>query len=770
MFVLLCCFFVVVVDFVDLFDVDDVVLFVLFVLGVGMCCVGLKCGVDGWFVQFVVVVFDVDGVVVSDEVGVVGVKCKKKLVVDKLVKIVDKFVKFGFMCLIDFVLYLLMCYEDEIMFMLIGELLLGGIVQIEGVVFDNEVVYWLCCQFVVKIWDDDGEQFVLCFLNFYGLQVKQMVVGQWLCVCGDVCGGFFGMEMVYLVVCVVEVDVLLLQVFMFVYLSMVGVLQVYLCKVIENVVECMLLFELLLLEIQCDYLKLFDVLMFEQVVCILYYLCVDLDEVVLMDGLYLVWMCIKFEELFVQQLLFKCVYEECCMCVVFVMLCCIVCDVDVLIMCFYVVLLFMLMGVQVCVVDEIVYDFMFVYLMQWLLQGDVGSGKMVVVVLVVMQVIDVGYQVVLMVFIEIFVEQYVCKLCVWFELFGVMVVWFVGSLKVKEKCVVIEVVVFGIVQFVIGMYVIIQDMVEFVWFGFVIVDEQYCFGVEQCFVLCVKVVNVVNGVCDFQLYQLMMLVMLILCMFVMMYYVDFEVLMIDELLFGCMLVLMCVVGDVWCDEVIVCVCEVVFIGCQVYWVCLLIEESEMLQLQMVVEIYEMLVVVLFEFKVGFVYGWLLLGDKVVVMEVFMCNEVQLLVVMMVIEVGVDVLNVLLMVIEYVECFGFVQLYQLCGWVGCGIVVLVCVLLYSGLLLFIGCEWLKMMCEMIDGFEIVWCDFEICGLGEFFGVCQLGVVMLCFVNFEIDGWLIDLVCEVVVWLIVVYLEVVMQYFVCWFGVCEQYLKV
>lgn len=279
---------------------------------------------------------------------------------------------------------------------------------------------------------------------------------------------------------------------------------------------------------------------------------------------------------------------------------------------FFVVLLFKLMGVQVCVVVEIECDMVLDVLMMCLVQGDVGFGKMLVVVFVVLCVIVYGKQVVLMVLIELFVEQYVNNFCNWFVLFGIEVGWFVGKQKGKVWLVQQEVIVSGQVQMIVGIYVIFQEQVQFNGLVLVIIDEQYCFGVYQCLVLWEK-----GQQQGFYLYQLIMIVMLIFCMLVMIVYVDFDILVIDELLSGCMLVIMVVIFDICCIDIIDCVYYVCIIeGCQVYWVCMLIEELELLEVQVVEVIWEELKLVLLELNVGLVYGWMKFVEKQVVMVLF----------------------------------------------------------------------------------------------------------------------------------------------------------
>ncbi|WP_322081915.1 ATP-dependent DNA helicase RecG [Burkholderia sp. BCC1972] len=728
---------------------------------------GPKRGADGRLAQPAAAAPDAEGAA-SDEAGAAGAKRKKKAA-DKPVKTVDKLAKLGLTRSIDLVLHLPMRYEDETTLTPIGELLPGGIAQTEGVVFDNEVTFRPRRQLVVKIQDDDGEHLVLRFLNFYGSQVKQMAVGQRLRVRGDVRGGFFGMEMVHPAVRVVEADAPLPQVLTPVYPSTAGVSQAYLRKAIENAVERTPLPELLPPEIQRDYLKPLDVPTLEQAVRILHHPRVDSDEAALMDGSHPAWTRIKFEELLAQQLSLKRAHEERRTRAAPAMPRRTATDADALTTRLYAALPFTLTGAQARVVDEIAHDLTLAHPMQRLLQGDVGSGKTVVAALAATQAIDAGYQAALMAPTEILAEQHARKLRAWLEPLGVTVAWLAGSLKAKEKRAAIEAAALGTAQLVIGTHAIIQDTVEFARLGLVIVDEQHRFGVEQRLALRAKAANAANGARDFQPHQLMMSATPIPRTLAMTYYADLEVSTIDELPPGRTPVLTRLVGDARREEVIARVREAALTGRQVYWVCPLIEESETLQLQTAVETYETLAAALPELKVGLVHGRLSPADKAAVMEAFTRNEVQLLVATTVIEVGVDVPNASLMVIEHAERFGLAQLHQLRGRVGRGTAASVCVLLYTGPLSLTGRERLKTMRETTDGFEIARRDLEIRGPGEFLGARQSGAAMLRFANLETDGWLIDPAREAATRLIAAYPEVVTQHLARWLGAREQYLK-
>ncbi|RQS51869.1 ATP-dependent DNA helicase RecG [Burkholderia sp. Bp8986] len=770
-----------VADSADPFDADDAALPARSAgehespLGIAPRRTGPKRGADGRLAQPAAAAPDAEPGAGGDEAGAAGAagpsgaKRKKKPAADKPVKTVDKLAKLGLTRSIDLVLHLPMRYEDETTLTPIGELLPGGIAQTEGVVFDNEVAYRPRRQLVVKIQDDDGEQLVLRFLNFYGSQVKQMAVGQRLRVRGDVRGGFFGMEMVHPAVRVVEADAPLPQVLTPVYPSTAGVSQAYLRKAIENAVERTPLPELLPPEIERDYLKPLGVPTLAQAVRILHHPAVDSDEAALMDGSHPAWTRIKFEELLAQQLSLKRAHEERRTRAAPAMPRRVATDADALTTRLYAALPFTLTGAQSRVVDEIAHDLTLAHPMQRLLQGDVGSGKTVVAALAAAQAIDAGYQAALMAPTEILAEQHARKLRAWLEPLGVTVAWLAGSLKAKEKRAAIEAAALGTAQLVIGTHAIIQDTVEFARLGLVIVDEQHRFGVEQRLALRAKAANAANGARDFQPHQLMMSATPIPRTLAMTYYADLEVSTIDELPPGRTPVLTRLVGDARREEVIARVREAALTGRQVYWVCPLIEESETLQLQTAVETYETLAAALPELKVGLVHGRLSPADKAAVMEAFTRNDVQLLVATTVIEVGVDVPNASLMVIEHAERFGLAQLHQLRGRVGRGTAASVCVLLYTGPLSLTGRERLKTMRETTDGFEIARRDLEIRGPGEFLGARQSGAAMLRFANLETDGWLIDPARDAAARLIAAYPDVVTQHLARWLGAREQYLK-
>ncbi|WP_323121844.1 ATP-dependent DNA helicase RecG [Burkholderia alba] len=687
----------------------------------------------------------------------------------KLAKTADKLAKLGLARDIDLVLHLPMRYEDETTLTPIGELLPGEIAQAEGVVFDNEIAYRPRRQLLVKLHDDAGAELVLRFLNFYGSQVKQMAIGQRLRVRGDVRGGFFGLEMVHPAVRVVDEDAPLPQALTPVYPSTAGVSQAYLRKAIDNALARTPLPELLPPEVADACLKPLGVPALADAVRMLHHPGVDADETALIDGTHPAWLRIKFDELLAQQLSLKRAHEERRTRAAPAMPRRARDEAASLSARLYAALPFALTGAQERVVAEIARDLTQPHPMQRLLQGDVGSGKTVVAALAAAQAIDAGYQAALMAPTEILAEQHARKLRAWLEPLGVSVAWLAGSLKAKDKRAAIEAAALGTAQLVIGTHAIIQDSVEFARLGLVIVDEQHRFGVEQRLALRAKAANAADGALGFQPHQLMMSATPIPRTLAMTYYADLDVSTIDELPPGRTPVLTRLIGDARREEVIGRVREAALTGRQVYWVCPLIEESETLQLQTAVETYETLIAALPELQVGLVHGRLPPAEKAAVMDAFSRNDVQLLVATTVIEVGVDVPNASLMVIEHAERFGLAQLHQLRGRVGRGTAASVCVLMYSGPLSITGRARLKTMRETTDGFEIARRDLEIRGPGEFLGARQSGAAMLRFADLEQDGWLIEPAREAAARLIAAHPQVVTQHLARWLGAREQYLK-
>jgi ATP-dependent DNA helicase RecG len=411
---------------------------------------------------------------------------------------------------------------------------------------------------------------------------------------------------------------------------------------------------------------------------------------------------------------------------------------------------FQLTGAQDHVWLEIANDLENLFPMNRLLQGDVGSGKTVVAALAAARVMDHGYQAAVMAPTEILAEQHYLKMKEWFEPFGVRIAWLSGSLKTKEKRLAQEMVESGQAQLIIGTHALIQESVSFSKLGLAVIDEQHRFGVRQRLEIQQRL-----GSELFYCHQLMMSATPIPRTLAMTYYADLDVSVIDELPPGRKPITTKVVKANRRDEA--------------YWVCPLIEESEALQLQTAVESFEQLTQALPNFKVGLVHGRLKAEEKAAVMAAFKANEIQLLVATTVIEVGVDVPNAALMVIEHAERFGYAQIHQLRGRVGRGSADSVCILMYAEPLSIAAKERLQTLREVSDGFVIAERDLSLRGPGELLGAKQSGDAMLRFVDLQRDAWLIELAQQAAERLLAEHADLVERHLERWLGSRAEFLK-
>ncbi|HEY4997732.1 MAG TPA: ATP-dependent DNA helicase RecG, partial [Usitatibacter sp.] len=368
--------------------------------------------------------------------------------------------------------------------------------------------------------------------------------------------------------------------------------------------------------------------------------------------------------------------------------------------------------------------------MRRLLQGDVGSGKTLVAALAALQAIENGWQAALMAPTEILAEQHYLKLSHWLEPLGVKIAWLAGSLKARERKKAVEAIAAGEIQLAIGTHALFQEDVEFAKLGLAIVDEQHRFGVEQRLALAAK------SKAKTEPHQLMMSATPIPRTLSMSYYADLDVTTIDELPPGRTPVVTKLVSEERRDDVIRRIRDSCREGAQAYWVCPLIEESEALQLQTAIETFETMKSTFPDLAVGLVHGRLKPAEKAQVMADFKARRIQLLVATTVIEVGVDVPNATLMVIEHAERMGLAQLHQLRGRVGRGSKQSLAILLYYQPLSELARQRLKVIYESSDGFEIAREDLRLRGPGEYLGARQSGAPLLRFADLERDADLVE----------------------------------
>lgn len=391
---------------------------------------------------------------------------------------------------------------------------------------------------------------------------------------------------------------------------------------------------------------------------------------------------------------------------------------------------FSLTGAQKRVLVEIYTDLAQNAPMNRLVQGDVGCGKTIVAALSALQAVDSGYQAALMAPTEILAEQHYLKLKPLLEPLGVKVVLLTGSLRTKEKALRQDMVASGQSQVVIGTHALIQDAVKFHKLGLAIVDEQHRFGVEQR-------LKLRNAVQEGTLPHLLMLSATpIPRTLAMSYLADIDVSVIDELPPGRTPIVTTLISMDRTAEVTSAVQRAVSSGSQVYWVCPLIEDSEKSDLTAATLRRDALQQELPGCRVALVHGAMSAEEKQSIMNAFSSGEVDILVATTVIEVGVDVPNASVMIIEHAERFGLSQLHQLRGRVGRGSKKSFCLLLYAPNLSEVGKERLSVIRSSTDGFEIARQDLRLRGPGEFMGAKQSGAPLLRFADLDTDVELLD----------------------------------
>lgn len=392
---------------------------------------------------------------------------------------------------------------------------------------------------------------------------------------------------------------------------------------------------------------------------------------------------------------------------------------------------FKLTRAQQRVVGEIERDLSQPVPMQRLVQGDVGSGKTIVSALAALQAVEEGQQVALMAPTELLAEQHLRNFGIWLEPLHIEIAWLTGRLKGKAREVTLQAVAEGAVQVVVGTHALFQGDVVFAGLGLVIVDEQHRFGVHQRLALREKGKH--KGHTP---HQLIMTATPIPRTLAMTSYADLDLSVIDELPPGRKPVTTVAMPDSRREEVVARVRAACSEGRQAYWVCTLIEESEALQCQAAEDTAQLLTEALSELQVGLVHGRVKQDEKEQIMARFKSGELDLLVATTVIEVGVDVPNASLMIIENPERLGLAQMHQLRGRVGRGNAESHCLLMYHAPLSQNARQRLAILRETSDGFQIAQKDLEMRGPGEVLGTRQTGEMQLRIADLVRDQALLD----------------------------------
>jgi len=388
---------------------------------------------------------------------------------------------------------------------------------------------------------------------------------------------------------------------------------------------------------------------------------------------------------------------------------------------------FQLTNAQQRSIDEINTDLSLNHPMLRLLQGDVGSGKTIVAVFACLQAIENGFQTAIMAPTEILANQHLHGFSNYLEPLGIEVAFLTGSQNTTERAEQLDTIQSGKAQVIIGTHALFQEAVKFNKLGLVVIDEQHKFGVHQRLSLVQKAHNTPH--------QLVMTATPIPRSLTMSAYADLDTSIIDELPPGRMPIKTIALSSERKDEVVQKIKQVCKDSNQVYWVCTLIEESEVLRAESATKTHQYLQENLPELSIVLIHGRMNKDEKSKIMHQFANGEINVLVATTVIEVGVNVPNASLMVIENSERLGLAQLHQLRGRVGRGADASICILMYQSPLSANATERIDILRQTNDGFLIANKDLELRGPGEILGTQQTGIADMKIANIVRDGYLL-----------------------------------
>lgn len=619
----------------------------------------------------------------------------------------------------DFALHLPLRYEDETSVTPIGSLAVNTHAQIEGRVADQRFVRTGRGQQLQAVVEDSTGSITIRFLHYFPSIQKQLAVGSTVRLYGEPREGYYGgLEMVHpRIKSGKAAETELPKALTPVYPAGEGIQQRWLRKRIDRA-----LLDLDLTDLVPEALRTkFGLPGLREALSYIHTPPSGADVIGLQERSAPAWRRLIFDELLAQQITLR---ES--RAVAFQRTAPPLAGDDAeLVGCFLAQLPFNLTNAQRRVTDEILADLAANRPMHRLVQGDVGSGKTVVAALAALRAVASGHQASLMAPTEILAEQHFRKIAAWLEPLGIRTAWLTGRLKTAEKNAALEAVASGEARIVIGTHALIQEGVKFANLGLAIVDEQHRFGVAQRLALRTRPESALVP------HLLMLSATPIPRTLAMSYLADLDVSVIDELPPGRTPVVTKTVKTSRKDDVLSVVRSVVAQGRQVYWVCPLIEESDKLDLTPATVCRDDLQQRLPDLTVGLVHGAMPAAEKDAVMQDFVSGLTQILVATTVIEVGVDVPNATLMVIEHAERFGLAQLHQLRGRVGRGAAQSACILLFGEDISPAGWERLKAIRDTTDGFEIARRDLEMRGPGEFLGERQSGTPLLRFADLDRD---------------------------------------
>jgi len=653
---------------------------------------------------------------------------------------------------VDFITHLPLRYEDDTRITPIAQAEIGAYGVFEGEILSCAVQVGPRRELQAQLADKTGRLSLRWIYVYPGLQTR-VAQGKRLRVRGDVRQGFNGPELMHPRIS--EPDVQLPETLTPVYPTTQGLSQASLRKAISQALDNTDLSDTLPEAL----LDAHHLAAFEPSLRLLHHPDRDVDATALQERSHPAWVRIKFDELLAQQLALadaRAARQALCARPLT--------SPGALGRRLLGRLPFEPTQAQRQAAGQICQDLQRAHPMHRLLQGDVGSGKTLVAALACAHAIEAGVQVAVMAPTEILAEQLHRKLHEWLQPLGVTLAWLGGSMPAAERRRSLAALASGEARLLVGTQALIQDKVDYDNLGLVISDEQHRFGVGQRLALSTK--GAVAGVLP---HQLSMSATPIPRTLAMAFFADMDVSVLDEMPPGRSPVRTRLFDDRRREQVMDHVAAALHNGAQAYWVCPLVEESEALQLQTAVDTHARLDAALPDLRVGLMHGRLPAAEKTRVMDAFRAGQLDLLVSTTVIEVGVDVPNATLMVIEQAERFGLAQLHQLRGRVGRGAGASTCILLYHPPLSLIARERLRALYETTDGFEIARRDLALRGPGELLGMRQSGQALLRFADLELDEQLLELARDLARCLRTRYPQHAQAHQVRWMPAMMQYLR-
>ena len=639
--------------------------------------------------------------------------------------------KLGIFRSADLITHLPLRYEDHTHLTPLDDVLPGVPCQVEGTITSTKIHFRPRRQLVTTLTSREGAQLVLRFLHFYPSQQKALAPGRTLRVFGDPRPGFFGVEMIHPTFSAIDEGEPLPESLTPVYPTTAGLAQSALRKMILRELDAAMLRDTLPAPL-LEKLALYD---YASAVRLLHQPGPDASPKSLEERTHPAWNRLKFDELLAQQLSLKRHRRARQMRKAPQLA-----GDSKLTRALLEAIGFKLTRAQQRAWRELKSDLARRVPMHRLLQGDVGSGKTIVAALAAMTAVESGYQAAFMAPTEILAEQHFRKLSQWCGPLGLRIAWLAGGQTAAERRASLAMAASGEANIVIGTHALFQQSVTLARLGLAIVDEQHRFGVAQRLALRGKGASDADGDSLGNVsepHQLMLSATPIPRTLAMSYFADLDVSVIDELPPGRTPVVTKLISERRRSEVIERVRALCALGQQAYWVCPLIEESEKLQLQTAIDTHAMLSAELAELNVALLHGRMKPREKAEVMSALVAGAIDVLVATTVIEVGVDVANATLMVIEHAERFGLAQLHQLRGRVGRGAEESLCVLLFEEPLGLLAKARLKAIYKTTDGFDIARQDLLIRGPGELLGARQSGVPLLRFADLEKDVELLEI---------------------------------